>query len=606
MNQIDLDILKKTILNTLSYKEDICLEVYPHDCLHVLYKNSVLKVGYQNKTQICRAISLSIEKIKDGRMEFSFDEHPSFDLCGAMVDMSRGGVMHIEAVKKFINYMSAMGLNMLMLYTEDTYEVKKYPHFGYLRGKYSVLELVEIDRYAHSMGIEVIPCIQTLGHMEQFLQWREATDMKDTSDILLAGEEKTYELIEECVKTMRLAFQSKRIHIGADEAHDVGLGRYLQLHGYDNRLDLLKRHLVRVCDICRKYDFLPMMWSDMWFRLISTTGQYSDKEIADIILPDSFTQTIPDISMVFWSYSHNSQQHYQSFLAAHKLMKRELVFAGGAWTWIGFLPHTKLAFDSGIAALKECINQGVQHVFVTLWGDQGCETNYFLALPSLALYAQYCYKGLGCKLEDVGNLLKSCTGLSLDALMTMSDFHEEKNRIQCLGKRYLNSDVLLNITGMEDKSISEIFARASKKLDFYSDIDSKWHSYYIYAKLIFDVAAEKASILANLREKYLEKDMEYLKDMCLCRLPRLKALYYTLLAEHQKQWKSTYKAIGWEVINARYGAQILRIDYAIEVLGLFIDRRIDHIEELDEPTIPNSIKNVWGFKGITMNYNSNF
>jgi hypothetical protein len=62
-----------------------------------------------------------------------------------MIDMSRNGVMKVEAVKKFIAYNAAMGNNMLMLYTEDTYKIPEYKYFGYMRGRYSESEIKEID-----------------------------------------------------------------------------------------------------------------------------------------------------------------------------------------------------------------------------------------------------------------------------------------------------------------------------------------------------------------------------------------------------------------------------------------------------------------------------
>lgn len=37
--------------------------------------------------------------------------------------------------------------------------------------KYTERELREIDDYAFALGIEVIACIQTLGHLGQMLQW---------------------------------------------------------------------------------------------------------------------------------------------------------------------------------------------------------------------------------------------------------------------------------------------------------------------------------------------------------------------------------------------------------------------------------------------------
>lgn len=90
------------------------------------------------------------------------------NLFAIMLDVSRNGVMKVEKVKQFIDYISVMGYNALELYSEDIYEIPEYPEFGYLRGKYSREELKEMDSYAKSKGIELIPCIQTLAHFTNF------------------------------------------------------------------------------------------------------------------------------------------------------------------------------------------------------------------------------------------------------------------------------------------------------------------------------------------------------------------------------------------------------------------------------------------------------
>jgi len=83
-----------------------------------------------------------------------------------------------------------------MLYTEDTYEVPGEPLFGYFRGRYSAAELGEIDRYAARFGMEVIPCIQTLGHLGQLLRWPAYAGLRDTAEVLLAENDATYKLVE--------------------------------------------------------------------------------------------------------------------------------------------------------------------------------------------------------------------------------------------------------------------------------------------------------------------------------------------------------------------------------------------------------------------------
>ena len=65
-------------------------------------------------------------------------------------------------------------------------------------------------------GIELVPCIQTLAHLATTLRWGYADGMKDTGDILLIDEEKTYEFIEEMIKTSRECYKTDKIHNGMD------------------------------------------------------------------------------------------------------------------------------------------------------------------------------------------------------------------------------------------------------------------------------------------------------------------------------------------------------------------------------------------------------
>ena len=198
-----------------------------------------------------------------------------------MLDCSRDAVYTVETLGKFFKLISAMGYSTVQLYTEDTFEVEGEPYFGYLRGRYSETELKEIDRLAAANGLELIPCIQTLAHLGGITRWEdEYMRCTDADGILLADDDRTYTLIEHIFASLAKCFTSRRVNIGMDEAHMIGLGRYLGRNGFVNRVDLLLRHLNRVLEIAEKYGFRPMMWSDMFFRLISG-GEYeaSGKDI---------------------------------------------------------------------------------------------------------------------------------------------------------------------------------------------------------------------------------------------------------------------------------------------------------------------------------------
>lgn len=117
-------------------------------------------------------------------------------ILGTMIDCSRNGVMNIPSLKRWIDLMADMDYNTVMLYMEDTYEVKDNPYFGYARGGYSLNELKEIDTYAKEKDIEIIPCIQTLAHLNAIVNWPAYRPIVDCDDILLVGDERTYELVD--------------------------------------------------------------------------------------------------------------------------------------------------------------------------------------------------------------------------------------------------------------------------------------------------------------------------------------------------------------------------------------------------------------------------
>ena len=49
--------------------------------------------------------------------------------------------------------------------------------------------------------------------------------MRDNSDILLVGEPEVYEFLDAMIRSVRTLFTGKRIHIGMDEAFQLGLGK---------------------------------------------------------------------------------------------------------------------------------------------------------------------------------------------------------------------------------------------------------------------------------------------------------------------------------------------------------------------------------------------
>lgn len=540
----------------------------------VSYKNGQAVVGGDTTPAKCRAYTLFAREIAKGKDCFEISEKASFESVGPMLDMSRGGVMRVESVKKYLRHVAALGLNMLMLYTEDTYEVKEYPYLGYQRGRYTLEELQEIDDYAAELGIEVIPCIQTLGHMEQYLRYSAVTrKIKDTDRVMMVGEEETYRFVEACIATMRRAFRSKRIHIGCDETNGMGTGKYLTQNGYRDRLDLFTEHVTRVNEICKKYDFRPMIWSDMYF--VYSAGENAGHYNTNIQIPQRIVDIMPDIDLVFWDYEERGYDHYRINIEKHKNMVGDTIFAGAIWTCAGFVPDYRLTWKAMHPALKACVDVGTDMVIATLWENDGCETSQLLALPQLALYSEYCWRGTKCTDEDVWDMSTFLTGMTQELANAVSDFFCDSEPMASPGKSLIWSDPLINLLSYnyDLESIEAFLVNGLKGIDTYE------HTEYFAA--VLKAALDKCRLHQHFQERYKAGDKVYLKKLAEDDVPEMIRDYQRLRDLHCNMWREDYKANGLELIQIRYAAALERLRYTVVVLKDYLEGKTNVIEELE-------------------------
>ena len=147
-SNVCLEELKNKICKVCGYEGALTFTAHVSDRLTAEGDGTHVSIGFSSITDFCRAIALSIMKIREGEKAFSIDQRRRIETTGVMLDASYDGMLTVSALKEYIDYMAAMGLNLLMLYTEDTYEVKKYPQMGYQRGRYTKEEFAEIVAYA--------------------------------------------------------------------------------------------------------------------------------------------------------------------------------------------------------------------------------------------------------------------------------------------------------------------------------------------------------------------------------------------------------------------------------------------------------------------------
>lgn len=572
----EMDRVRQAVARVTGVELPWPVEVSVDAGLCVTLHEEQASIAAEDLSALGRGYFLLSRAVREGQTELALWQSRRFASCGAMLDMSRGGVMRVEAVKRYIDQLAALGMNLLMLYTEDTYEVPEYPALGYLRGRYSQAELKEMDDYAASMGMELVPCIQTLGHMAQFLQWFENGALRDQADVLMIDEEKVYDLIRAEIRSMRACLRSRRIHIGMDEAHGVGLGNYYLKHGATNRFELLCRHLGRVVEICKEADFSPMMWSDMFFRIGSKTNEYYD-ENAEIT--EEITKLIPEVDMVYWDYYHQDEATYDRMLTLHEQMGRKVVFAGGIWTWSGFLPQVKRTVATMDPALKACAAHRVETVIATLWGDDGAETDYLMASGMLPIFSERCWQGEACTEEEIRLSGECLTCLPRAVLDAYGDFYPS-TKDDRPGKRLIWSDLLYPIFDQTGDTWEGMLARTQSALETLRPYEDRLECHY--AAELMRLLLMKAPLVRDLRAWYLAGEKEKLRRATEETIPALLEAYDRLMLVHRQLWQCNRKRFGWEVLSLRYGAVTGRLKDVQYELRRYLSGEQSTVEELEE------------------------
>ncbi len=551
-------------------------------------------ITYYEKVQFFRALGLFLQESKKSD-SFSVSEKAMFKMNGALFDVSQGNaVIRVEGIKDYLKRMAMMGLNMMMLYSEDSYEVKNQPYVGYMRSQYTEDDLRECDDFAYELGIEMIPCIQTLAHFIDVFKWDEYYDMRDDANTMLVGDEKSYRFVEDMIVAASKPFRTKRIHIGMDEAFHLGLGNYLTQHGYRNRHELMNEHLNRVIEIVNRYGLEPMIWSDMYFSAASKKNDYYDPEA-------HVTQEVADevpagVHLCYWDYYHDDKDFYADALKRHRVFKEEPIFAGGIWTWVGYAPNWKKTFDTTNPALMACKEQGIKEVFATIWGDNGTECNVFTNLLGLQLFAEHGYS-YELDMDKLKERFEFCTGANFDDFMELEKIDDVPRPNKKIGddvpavwgcnntsKFLIWQDVLAGLfdKNIEDLPLTEHYEALKKYFNEAKTRNGRYNHVFELAYALTNVLAIKAKAGVEIYEAYHKDDKTTLAAYADTKLPEMLIRIKALRDCHKKQWYQINKVLGWDILDLHYGGLMARVETSIEDLRAYLAGSLAHVEELEK------------------------
>ena len=520
-----------------------------------------------------------------------------FTMLGIMIDLSRNIVFTVDAMTRLFRRLALLGYNTVFLYCEDTYALPDEPAFGVMRGRYTAGEVRAMDDAANAVGVELIGCIQTLGHMAQALRWTTAYGkIRDTENEMRVDLPASHELIGKMLDFWSENLRSRRIHVGMDETHDLGRGKYLDEKGYTPQFDLFTQHLNAVTKACVERGLKPMIWSDMFFRLGNPKRDYYAKESN---IPAEVRAAIPkEVELVYWDYYNVDPEIYSTFIDRHRELAGEPLMGAGVWIW------SRLWYDhihGGIAnraCIKGCRNRKLKEIFFTMWGDDGAICHWDSAWTGLTEASDLSY---GIDDEEFTSLrYKALTGSDyrINCLPGLNHRANTQSGPQFDVIKGHNTDMAIfwddllqglayrNLLVMDKSLPGKLLATFDEVLEKVAPYRNDGGAADLeYGWLVTRYLRDKLACQVKLAEAYAGKDRAALSSLAEKDIPELIAVFEKVMERFRKQWLVNGKIFGLETMQHRMGGQKERQFEAIRRIKEYLAGECSSLEELEEPLL---------------------
>jgi len=297
---------------------------------------------------------------------------------GVLVDLSRGRIPKVAYLKKVIRLLADYGINQVQLYMEHTFRFSFFETINQGKDGYGKEEIKALDDFCYELGIELIPCIVTFGHMFEILQSDQYNHLCELPKIerpvyswldrqlhhtIDSSNKESIQLIEKMIQEIATCYRSPYLNISGDETYDIGKGKskaYVERIGKTNAYI---HFLNQILAISQKYGKRPMYWGDMILRNKEKIHQV-DKNA---------------VPMHWWYESTVEEEDFIKFEELNCTYYTCPSTAG--WN------HFSNDYKRSIINMNQMIGYGKKHgaagVLITDWGDFGHINHLSNSIPML-------------------------------------------------------------------------------------------------------------------------------------------------------------------------------------------------------------------------------
>jgi hypothetical protein len=255
------------------------------------------------------------------------------------------------------------------------------------------------------------------------------------------------------------------------------------------------------------------------------------------------------------------------------------------------MPLNKHTLDNSIPAVRSMRKNGIKHMTVTMWGDNGAECSRYSVLPSLFYISR-----LAAGVDDESVIkaeFEKEFGIPFDDFMLLdlpNDIaHPEvsDDPIYNPCKYMLYSDCFC---GFLDSTVKrgegKTYLEYAERLEAVARTGGRYGYLFDTAAGLCRALADKYELGVRTREAYKGGDTEGLRRLADGEYTRLEESISRFTEAFEYQWNKENKPYGLEVHQYRLGGLVARIKACKKRIYQYLNGEISEIPELLEEILP--------------------
>jgi hexosaminidase len=198
----------------------------------------------------------------------------------------KSGMPELEGLYKFADRLAEWKINTLLIEYEDRFPYKFAPEIT-LPGSPTLEEWDNFLKHCRSMGMKIIPLVQTHGHLNYLLKHEKFASFREGENIdeICPTNPEAVSLIKTMLEEVLVLHEEDEFfHIGADETWNLATCSECQkrLENGETKLDVFCKQVGKMHKYLTERGKRVIMWCDMFWR--SNTPEMVKRLPEDIIL----------------------------------------------------------------------------------------------------------------------------------------------------------------------------------------------------------------------------------------------------------------------------------------------------------------------------------